>query len=174
MAREINWDKEISEEDRTWLEQRPDMPAGNGMTVAQRLEEYDQKNGTAAKRSKQTRAERMDELRTIIADSQNELARLEVEQANEDNANVSETGDPSVGVVRDNTGVDGETPEGAPDPNAENPYADERVWTKAKLQDEIRKRNDERQSEGLEPLALTGNRSELVERLQKDDSEIES
>jgi len=99
------------------------------------------------------------------------MARLQAEQAREDNPNVAVTGDPASGLVRDNTAVDGETPEGAPE--GKETYEDERYWTKAKLTDELKARNVERERDGLEPLATTGNRSELVERLMKDDEELE-
>jgi hypothetical protein len=171
MARVINWDEELSEEDRFWAEHRPDMPAGNGMTVAQRLIENDEKFGRVAKNAAKSREERQQELRTIIADSQNELERLDREAAEEANANVAVTGDPASGLIRDNTGVDGQRPAGAPEGSED--YSDEKYWTKAKLTDEIKKRNVEREAEGLEPMATTGNRAELVERLLKDDEEIE-
>jgi len=171
MARQINWDEELSEEDRAWAEQRPDAPAGNGMTISQRLAENDEKFGKAQKDASKTRAERLEELRTTIADAENEMARLQAEQAREDNPNVAVTGDPASGLVRDNTAVDGETPEGAPE--GKETYEDERYWTKAKLTDELKARNVERERDGLEPLATTGNRSELVERLMKDDEELE-
>lgn len=168
MAREINWDEPLSEEDRAWAEQRPDMPAGNGMTVAQRLAEIDQRDGNP--KEKRSRAERMGELRTTIADAQNELARLEVEEQEEANRNAAVTGDPAIGLVRDNTSVDGEMPEGAPE--AGQDYSDEKYWTKARLVDEIKARNQDRVRDNLEPLSTTGNRSELVERLMQDDREL--
>lgn len=169
MAREINWDEELSPEDREWAEQRPDMPAGNGMTVAQRLAEQDGKFGD--KRVARSRAERIEELRGIIANSQNELERLLVEEEAEANANAAFTGDPASGVVRDFTPVDGQTPDGAPAPTDD--YDNEKVWTKAKLIDEIKARNTERVEQQLEPLSTNGTRSELVDRIRKDDSELE-
>lgn len=170
MAREINWDEELSDEDRAWAEQRPDLPAGNGMTIAQRMAENDEKYGRAEKSAAKSRDERISELRTTINDAQNELARLELEASQEANPNVAVTGDPSVGLIRDNTAVDGKTPEGAPTGGQD--YSDEKVWTKARLAQEIDKRNEERVAEGLEPITKTGNRSELVERLIKDDEEL--
>lgn len=170
MAREINWDEELSDEDRAWAEQRPDLPAGNGMTIAQRVAENDEKYGRAEKSAAKSRAERLEELRTTIADAENEMARLQLEESQEANPNVAVTGDPSVGLIRDNTAVDGQTPEGAPTGGQD--YSDEKYWTKAKLADEIKSRNTEREAEGLAPLATTGSRAELVERLMKDDEEL--
>lgn len=171
MARSIDWSKELSDEDRTWAEQRPDMPAGNGMTVAQRIQENDETYGRQAKDAAKSRAERMSDLRTVMADAQNELERLEREEAEEGNPNVAVTGLASQGLIRDNTGVDGQAPEGAPAP--EERYADTTAWTKAKLAAEIEERNKERRSLNMEPLSTTGTRAELVERLLKDDEDIE-
>lgn len=166
--REIDWDN-ISDDDRAWLEQRPDMPVKDGKKVADLLAELDGKKPPA-----QTRDERRGELRTIIADAENELARLDKEEAEEVNRNTAlagSVGDREAGlIVRDNTPVNGETPEGAN--TAKEDYSDERYWTKAKLTDTIRERNTEREEEGLNPLPVTGNRSELVERLLKDDEEL--
>lgn len=170
MAREIDWSKPVEGDDRTWAEQRRDAPAGFGMTVGQRLDQNDIEHGTASKKASQTRSERMGELRSIIADSQNELSRLEQEQADEDNANRAFTGDMATGnVIADNTVVNGETPEGAP--QGEVNYSG-KEWNHSTLQAEIDKRNEERAEAGLEPLARTGSKSELVERLQQDDREI--
>jgi hypothetical protein len=172
VAREIDWSQEISDEDRIWLEQRPDMPAGDGKTNAQRLAENDEQYGKAAKDNAKSREERIADLRAAIADATNEIERLEREMAEEGNPNVAVTGDPAVGLVRDNTGVDGQTPDGAP--TGKETYSDEKYWTKAKLAEEIDNRNVERTEQGLEPISRSGNRAELVERLLKDDEEIES
>jgi hypothetical protein len=172
MAREIDWDKELSDEDRTWAEQRLDAPAGNGMTINDRIIANDEKFGRRAKDASKTRDERIAELRTVMADAQNEIERLHREAAEEGNPNVAVTGDPAVGLVRDNTGVDGERPDGAPEPK--ETYSNEKVWTKSKLTDELHARNEERTAQGLEPLSTTGTRAELVERLMKDDEELES
>jgi hypothetical protein len=164
--RQINWDEPLSDEDRTWAEQRPDMPAGNGMTVGQRLALMDE-----GKTSAQSRGERIEELRAVIADANNEIERLMREQAEEDNVNSAVVGDPASGLVRDNTEVNGQRPEGADEPR--ETYSNEKVWTKAKLSEEINNRNNERVEQGLEPLSTHGTRAELVERLMKDDEEIE-
>lgn len=171
MARNIDWSKELSEEDRLWAEQRPDMPAGNGMTVRERIQANDEQYGRQAKDAAKSRAERMAELRTAMGDAQNELERLEREEAEERNANVAVTGDPAQGLIRDNTGVDGQAPEGAPAP--EERYTDTKIWTKARLEQEIDSRNEERVSLNMEPLSKSGTRAELVERLLKDDEDIE-
>jgi len=170
MARQIDWTKPLSDEDRTWAEQRLDMAAGNGMTIGQRIEENDLEHGKAAKDAKKSRAERMADLRTIIADATNELARLEQEQIDEDNRNVALSGDFSTGgTIVDNTPVNGEKPEGAS--TAVETYEDKR-WTVSALQTEIDKRNEERAEASLPPLNRTGTKSELVERLMEDDREI--
>lgn len=169
MARYINWDEPLSKEDRAWAEQRPDIPVKDGKKIADLLAEID-----GRKPSSQTRDERRGELRTTIANAENELARLDKEEADEVNRNTAiagSIGDQAAGLAtRDNTAVDGERPEGAPD-DVER-YTDEKYWTKPRLTDELRKRNSDRQASGLNPLPITGNRSELVERLMKDDEEI--
>lgn len=168
MAREINWDEKISDEDRAWAEQRPDHQV-NGRPIRELLAEQDEKFGDKEAEPAKTRAERMTELRQIIADSQTELERLSQEQIDEDNANRAFSGDAASGLVQDNTYVEGEKPEGAPEPT--ETYSDEKYWTKAKLAEEIDSRNGEREREGLPALSKTGNRSELVERLMQDDRE---
>lgn len=170
MARDIKWDEPIGDEDRAWLEQRPDAPAGLGMTNAQRLAENDAQFGKEARDAQKSRAERIQDLRTTIADAQNEIERLEREQAQEDNANVARVGSPAVGLVTDNTPVDSKRPEGAPEPVQD--YSDEKYWTKGRLQAEIDGRNPDRKNAGLEPINRNGTRAELVERLQQDDREL--
>jgi translation initiation factor 1 (eIF-1/SUI1) len=170
MARQIDWTQPLSDEDRIWAAQRMDMAAGNGMTIGQRIEQNDIEHGKAAKDAKKSRAERMSDLRTIIADATNELARLQQEQIDEDNVNKALTGDFSTGgTIVDNTHVDGQKPEGASD--AVETYEDKR-WTVSVLQSEIDKRNEERAEAKLPPLNRTGTKSELVERLMEDDREI--
>lgn len=168
MARDIDWDN-LSEEDLAWLRQRPDMPVKDGKKVADLLAEHDGKKPMA-----KTRDERRGELRTQIADAENELARLDVEEAEEINRNTQlagSIGDHAAGLrVVDNTPVNGQKPEGSPE--GRETYSDERFWTKGRLTDELHKRNTDRREEGLNPLPVTGNRSELVERLLKDDQEI--
>lgn len=174
MARDIDWDKELSDEDRAWAEQRPDQPAGNGMTIAEKLRANDEKFGREQKVASMSRAERLAELRSQMDHAQNEIERLEREQAEEDNANVSVPGGgPNLGSgkVVDNTGVDGQSPQGAPE-GAET-YQNEKYWTKAKLTEEIQARNEDRVAQDLAPLATTGTRAELVERLIQDDKELE-
>jgi hypothetical protein len=170
MAREINWDEKLSDEDRAWAEQRLDQPAGFGMNMQQRIADNDEKFG-GKKQPEKDREERRAELRTIINDAQNELERIEVEIATEGNPNTAKQGDPASGLVVDFTAVDGQTPEGAP--TEKETYSDERYWTKAKLVEEIANRDQDRKDAGLEPLSRAGNRSELVERLLRDDRELE-
>lgn len=118
-----------------------------------------------------TRAERIVVLRTTIAEAQNEIDRLETEQANEDNQNFAVGGDPANGTaIFDNTGVDGQAPVGAP--SDKETYADPKYWTVGRLQQEIDSRNPERKAAGLEEISTQGKRAELVERLLKDDEEL--
>lgn len=159
MSREIDWSQPLSDEDRAWAEQRDHLRS--------KIEANDEEFGGKDKAPEQTRAERMDELRSTINNSQNELARLEKEQADEDNANRALAGDPTTGNgFVDNTYVNGEIPDGATE--AAEDYSDEKRWTKAALQAEIDKRNEE---EGVD-IPRTGTRSELVERLVADDREL--
>lgn len=174
MAVEINWDEPLTDAGRAWASQRLDQQGPGGRTFGDLMQENDEKFGNAEKPAGKTRDERRTELRTLIADAQNELARLDKEEADEINRNTAlagSVGDQAAGlIVRDNTPVNGETPEGAS--TAKEDYSDERYWTKAKLTDELSVRNNERKEAGLNPLPLTGNRSELVERLLKDDEEV--
>jgi hypothetical protein len=172
MSREINWEEPLSDEDRVYLEHRLDAPAGfGGMNIAQAIEANDAKHGRAEKAQALSREERIAELRTIIADSQNEMERLVSEGNLEANPNLGKQGDPAVGLVVDNTGVDGERPEGSPEPK--ETYSNEKYWTKARLSEEIEARNGDRVAAGLDALSTSGTRSEMVERLQKDDKELE-
>ena len=141
------------------------------MTVRDRLRANDEKFGREAKMASMSREERISELRGQMADAQNEIERLERERAEENNPNVAVTGDPAIGLIRDNTGVDGQPPEGAPETKED--YSDTKYWTVGRLQDEIRKRNLERTAAGLSEMSDQGKRAELVERLQQDDKEIE-
>jgi hypothetical protein len=175
MARNIDWSKPLSDEDRVWAEQRLDAPSGgNGLSIGEAIAANDEQFGGKDKPVTKTRSERMPELRTIIADSTNELARLEQEQIDEDNANrarAGSLGDAAKGLsFTDNTPVNGEAPEGAS--TAKEDYADTVKWTKASLTDEIKARNVDREADGVPALAVTGNRSELVERLLRDDEEL--
>jgi hypothetical protein len=142
------------------------------MSNAERLRANDERFGREAKLASMSRAEQISELRSQIADAQNTIERLEREQAEEDNRNVSVIGDPEKGgLIRDNTGVDGEAPEGAPQPA--QTYSDEKYWTVPKLQEEIDSRNVDRKAAGLVAISKSGKRAELVERLLKDDEELE-
>lgn len=171
--RKIDWSKPLSDEDRAWAVQRGDMQ-DDGLTLNERIAANDEEHGKEAKDAKKSRAERMDDLRSTIADAENELARLQQEQIDEDNRNTAlagSLGDQAAGlIVRDNTPVNGERPEGAP--VSGETYADEKVWNKARLGEEIDRRNDERKADGLEPISKSGTRAELVERIRKDDEEI--
>lgn len=155
--KKIDWSKKLSDADREWAMQFSHLRT--------RVEENDREFGG---KREQSRDERMEELRATISSAQTELARLEAEQADEGNENRAVVGDPATGqVIRDNTGVDGETPEGAP--QAAETYDG---WNVDRLKAEIRNRNKEREAESLDPLPTTGRREELVERLLADDREI--
>lgn len=159
MAREIDWSKPLSDEDRKWA-----LEWDQHEQVAQNDRDFGRVDNTAS----QDRADRISELRTVIAESTNELARLEQEQIAEDNANRAVAGDPATGnVIQDNTGVDGQTPEGAP----EEPKKYD-GWNVDKLKAEIKERNKEREEAELAPLSLSGSKAELTERLLADDREI--
>ncbi len=171
--RDIDWSKPLSDEDRVWVEQRLDKQSGkDGLTLGEQLTKNDQEHGREAVEAKKSRAERISDLRTAINNSQNEIERLEREQAEEDNRNAAlagTLGDRANGLlVKDNTPVNGERPEGAPE--AQDDYDDEKKWNVAALRAEIDKRNEELPAE--ERIAKNGNRSELVERLRKDDEAL--
>jgi hypothetical protein len=174
MAVQINWAEPLSDEGRAWVSQRMDQQGPGGRTLGDLMQENDEKFGKAEKDAGKSRDERRTELRTVIADGQNELERLDREEAEEVNRNTAlagSVGDHAAGlIVRDNTSVDGQRPEGAS--AGKEDYSDERYWTKSRLTDELRKRNDERVASDMSPLPLTGNRSELVERVMRDDEEI--
>lgn len=162
MARDIDWDEPLSDDDRAWAMQRDNLHA--------QVEANDRQFGGKATDKAQDRSARMDDLRSQIDSATNELVRLQREQDEEDNTNRALAGDPATGnVIRDNTGVNGEAPEGATD-GPEDYSGDE--WTNSKLQAEIKRRNEERVSEGLEPISVRGSKSELIERLQADDAEL--
>lgn len=173
MARQIDWSKPVSDEDRAWAEQRLDTSSGqDGLTIGEQLERNDAAHGKAAKDSKKTRAERLDDLRSTIADAENEISRLQLEQAEEDRQNAAFSGTPEdarkgLGFV-DNTPVNDEVPQGA-----DTGKRDYSQMTVPDLQQEITARNEDRQQAGLEPLSIHGKKSELVERIQQDDREIE-
>lgn len=159
MSREIDWNKELSDEDREYAEQRG---------WDERIAENDAKFGKPNAKASVNREQRMEQLRGEIAERQNELDRLTLEAEQEANANRSIAGDPRTGnLVVDNTGVDGQTPDGAP--KETETYEG---WNVDRLKAEIRKRNQEREAEDLEPLPTSGRREELVERLLADDREI--
>lgn len=172
MARKIDWSKPVSDEDRAWAQQRLDTTSGqDGLTIGEQLERNDIEHGKASKDSKKTRAERLDDLRTTIANAENEMSRLQLEQAEEDRQNAAFSGTPEdarkgLGFV-DNTPVEGEAPQGA-DTGKKN-YSN---WTVPDLQQEITLRNDDRKQAGVEPLSIHGKKSELVERIEQDDREI--
>lgn len=173
MSRQINWDEELSDEDRAWAQQRGDQQ-WDGKSFNERIAENDEQFGKEAKTNRMSRSERMADLRSTIADSQNELARLEQEQADEDNANkalAGSVGDQAAGLlVTDNTPVNGEQPVGSP--ATKDDYSDTNKWNVPSLKTEIDKRNEERAKDNLELLHKSGTRAELVERLRQDDAEL--
>lgn len=175
MSRKIDWSEPLSDEDRAWAEQRWDMPAGvQGMSIGQMVAANDQEHGKAAKDARKSLAERIEDAQTQITDLTLLIERLQKEQADMDRENAAFSGTPDerakgLGFV-DNTPVDGQAPAGSA-ANREN-YTDNH-WTVAKLQSELGSRNQERTSQGLEALPTTGTKAELIERLQKDDEELE-
>lgn len=161
MARNIDWDKPLSDEDRAWAIQRD--------SLRDLISENDAKFGRDERGF--DRPARIAEIRSEMDRLSTELDRLEREQAEEDNTNSAIQGDPGTGnVIVDNTGVDGQQPTGAP--SGPEDYSDTSKWTKAKLEAEIERRNEERKAEGIETLSTRGTRAELVERLMQDDSEL--
>jgi hypothetical protein len=173
MARNIDWSQPLSDEDRAWAEQRQDMLV-DGRPIRELIQENDEANGKEAKDAAKSRTERIQEIDAELANLQNEKERLVYEEQQDkiQNQRFGGTEDDArkgLGFV-DNTPVNGEKPEGAPD--APEDYSNETYWNKAKLTEEIKARNVERERDGLKPLATTGNRAELVERLQRDDEEL--
>lgn len=159
MSREINWNEPLSDEDRAYAEMRG---------WDDRIADNDARFGNEKADKGMSRDQRMEKLRAEIAERTNELDRLTLEAEQEANANRSIAGDPRTGnLIVDNTGVDGEAPEGAP---AEAKRYDD--MSSDKLKAEIRKRNKEREAEDLDPLPTSGTKAELVERLLADDREI--
>lgn len=155
----IDWTKPITAVERAHAEQ---------WEMFDQIEANDREFAGKEAEPAQDRAERMEALRGQIASATNELARLEQEQIDEDNTNRALAGDPATGnVIRDNTAVDGQTPEGAPEPPATY-----EGWNADKLKAEIRERNKDRGEAGLEPLSTSGSKAELTERLLADDREI--
>lgn len=119
MARKIDWEQPLSDEDYDWL-------VTNGREAE--AVASDERHGTKRARGVMTvedRAARIVELRA-------ELDRLEAEQRLAENPNVAS---PATGLV-DNTPVDGEKPEGAP--TAPEDGYDE--MTNEQLRDELRER----------------------------------
>jgi hypothetical protein len=72
------------------------------------------------------------------------------------------TNDPDWYVTQGETGSDADTASEAV------PYDQ---WTKAELTAELELRNKERVEQGVDPLPTTGNKAELIARLEQDDSE---
>jgi len=156
MAMKIDMDKPLSPEARQYLLDRG---------RADQVEANEAKHGKQSGLSRAQRDERIVELRA-------ELERLEHENAREDNPNVA---NPLAGIgggVQDNTVVDGQRPEGAPEAQSDD-YEDGKKWTAGSLREEVVRRNEERVKDNLEPLATTGSKAELIERLRRDDKEIQ-
>lgn len=160
MSKEINWDEPLSDADREHALQR---------NMHDKVAENDARFGD--ERAQQSREGRLSELKGLVAKYQAEINLLEQEAAEEMLArNASAVGDFKTGnVIRDNTGVDGEAPEGSMPVG--NDYSDSR-WTVDALKKEITDRNGDRAKVNLPPLSLKGTKAELIERLQEDDAEI--
>jgi hypothetical protein len=161
MSKEIDWEKPLSDEDREYALQR---------NLHAQVQANDARFGDG-EAPEPNREERIAELRGLVAKYQAEINLLEQEQAEEVTArNASAVGDFKTGnVVRDQTGVDGEAPEGSLPVG--NDYTDSR-WTVDALKAEIVNRNGERAKDSLPPLSLKGTKAELIERLQEDDESL--
>lgn len=161
MSKQINWDEPLSPEDREHALQR---------NMFAEIEANDARFGDG-EAPEPDRKGRISELRGLVAKYQAEITLLEQQEAEADiAANSAATGDARTGnIVRDQTGVDGEAPEGAVPVG--NDYTEAR-WTAEALKAEIVNRNGERAKDDLPPLSLKGTKADLIERLQEDDAEI--
>jgi hypothetical protein len=162
MSRQINFNEKLSEEDRNWLLQ-------NGET--QKVHQNDEEFGR-----KETDGDTDEQVEEKLAAARAEVGRLEAELANRQSpGNIAQggmtalTGGQVPGPI-DNTVVDGETPEGAPDAGGD----DYESKTVPELRKELDKRNKERQENDQEPFSTTGTKAELIERIRQDDREIAS
>lgn len=157
MSKKVDLSKPLSPEDRQYLMDRG------------RVAEVEANEAEHGKQSGMTKDQRQRRIADIMA----ELRQLEEEQNREDNPNEANPTPGIGGGVRDNTVVDGKRPTDAT-PDLSDDYEDERKWNKAKLVDELKGRNREREENNLPLLRTTGTRSELVEELRRDDQEIAS
>jgi molybdopterin converting factor small subunit len=160
MSRQINFNEKLSNEDRKWLLQ-------NGET--QKVRANDEEFGRT-----ENDDDTLEEVEEKLAEARAEVARLEAEiSRRQAPANVAQsempalTGGSTVGPV-DNTVVDGETPEGAPE-SGEDDYE---AKTVAELRAILADRNKERIENDQEPFSTTGTKAELVERIRQDDREL--
>jgi hypothetical protein len=157
VSKEINWDEPLSDFDRQYALDR---------LMHDKVRENDERFGAPEKRSRTLEA-----VQGELAEARQRVMELEAERNRLANPNVATqtptdgtfppvTGTAVVGVS-DNTVVDGEKPEGAPEDDADEYDG----WTKADLVDEI----DERNKMDNTNISTTGTKAELIERLRADD-----
>lgn len=158
MARKIDWEKALSAEDKAYALQRD---------MHDKVAENEARFGKGDMPEGAKRDERIEELRGQITELQNELDQLTAAKAEEENI-----GGPAVRgsqVVTSGTFTYGDNSQTGQD--VVQDYSGEE-WTGPKLKAEIKSRNEERARDGLQPLSVSGNVSELRERLMQDDKEI--
>lgn len=158
MARQIDWDKPLSEDDKAYALQRD---------MHDKVAENEARFGKGERPKGSKRDERIEELRGQITELDNELNTLLADKAAEEDLG----GAIVRGAAPQTTGTftDGQASQTGQD--ATEKY-DGSEWTVAKLKAEIKARNEERQKDGLDPLSTSGSQTELRERLMQDDREI--
>lgn len=158
MARNIDWTKPLSPEDKAWALQRD---------MHDKVEANEAEFGKGDLPAGAERDKRIEELRAQITELDNELTMLLRNKAEEENLGgaVVRGGAPqSAGTF-----TEGEGSQTGKDPSR---TYDDPSWTRDRLISEIDKRNAERAAEGLPELSTRGNKAELVERLMQDDAEV--
>jgi hypothetical protein len=158
MARQIDWTKQLSEEDKAYALQRD---------MHDQVAENEAKFGKGKMPEGAKRDERIEELRSQITELENELGILQAAKAEEEGL-----GGPAVRgsePVTRGTFTDGDASQTGQD--VVQDYTGNE-WTSAKLKDEIKARNEDRKRDGLQPLSTSGSVAELRERLIEDDREI--
>lgn len=144
MSREVDLDKPLSDEDRLYLQDR-----GKHADIRANDERF---GGGPAEDDEEA-------LDNKIMDLEEQAAVLRARKASLVAAREQEESG-----VTDQTVVNGE---GGGDESDED--YDDPAWTKAKLQAEIEKRNEDRDDDGK--MSSVGTKAQLVERLRADDEE---
>jgi hypothetical protein len=158
VARNIDWEKPLSAEDKAYALQRD---------MHDKVAENEAKYGRADMPAGAERDQRIEELGRQITERQNELDMLLHKKAEDEGL-----GGPAVRggeTVTSGTFTEGDKSQTGQDPVR---HYDGPEWTLAKLQAEIAKRNEERAAEEIPELSARGTKAELVERLMQDDKEI--